>query len=84
MKSMLESRLRDAVPAGMSLPGAFGERMRECGHARARGVARRRGVAGQQAATAGVHSAGKKEFSDVLYACYTLAIRVLCGDEFWV
>ena len=62
MESMLVSSPRGAVLAGVGLPGLFGERMRECGRVRVRSVSRWRGVAGQQAATAGAHSLEKSDF----------------------
>ena len=57
-----------AIFASVVLPGAFGERMRVRACVHVRGGACWRGVAGQQAATAGAHSS-EKEF---LYPMYGL------------
>ena len=62
MENMLMPVAGFAVFVSTVLPRGFGERMQTRVHARVRCVACWRGVAGQHAATAGVHSAGKKIF----------------------
>ena len=54
-----------AVFVSTVLSRGFGEHMQTRAHARVRCVACWRGVAGQHAATAGVHSAGKKIFREL-------------------